>query len=335
MSLYGQVFRKNTQEDSLVFVKKSTFNFSSRLILSFSLFLFLATVARSQNAMVAYNNQVYSICPGTILDLQFSQGSCALTTGDTYSISIDGGSSYQTIVAAGNPSYVTAWNAGTRTVTINTTTATGSIWVGLASCGCAPVQTLVYNLSPVPTVPNGSSTICSGQSYSYTPTSTPSGATYTWSAPSVLGITGTVSGTDANSFTSGTLVSTNGSATVVNYTVTPKLGSCNGAPFTVAVTVSPAPSAGTNGTLTVCAGTTPTNAQLFAALGGTPDAGGTWSNIGLVYTYTVTGTGGCSNATATVTVTEQAAPVAGTNGTLTVCAGTTPTNAQLFAALGG
>ena len=72
------------------------------------------------------------------------------------------------------------------------------------------------------------------------------------------------------------------------------------------------PNAGTNGTLTVgvvCVGTTPTNADLFAALLGTPASGGTWSNVGLVYTYTVTGVAPCVNATATVTVTEQAQPV--------------------------
>ena len=59
-------------------------------------------------------------------------------------------------------------------------------------------------------------------------------------------------------------------------------------------------------TLTVCAPTTPTEAQLFAALQGTPDAGGSWSHVGLVYTYTVAATAPCTgNATATVTVTEK------------------------------
>ena len=61
------------------------------------------------------------------------------------------------------------------------------------------------------------------------------------------------------------------------------------------------------------AGTTPTEAQLFEQLGGSPDAGGSWSHVGLVYTYTVAATAPCAgNATATVTVTEQAAPNAKT-----------------------
>jgi Secretion system C-terminal sorting domain/Fibronectin type III domain len=114
-------------------------------------------------------------------------------------------------------------------------------------------------------------------------------------------------------------------------------GDC-GSAVSIAVTISGQyqPDAGISGTLAVCAGTTPSNEQLFAALGGTPDAGGGWSNTGLVYTYTVNATAPCTeNATATVTLSEQTPPNAGTNGTLTVCAGTTPSNEQLFAALGG
>ncbi len=121
---------------------------------------------------------------------------------------------------------------------------------------------------------------------------------------------------------------------VYTYTVT-GVAPCPNATATVTVTEQAPANAGTNGTLTVCQGTTPTNAELFAALNGTPDAGGSWSNVGLVYTYTVTGVAPCPNATATVTVTEQAPANAGTNGTLTVCQGTTPTNAELFAALNG
>ena len=106
---------------------------------------------------------------------------------------------------------------------------------------------------------------------------------------------------------------------------------------TVTVTVQAAPNAGTNGVLTVCAGHTPTTTELFNAFGGSPDAGGTWSgSVSGVYTYTVNATAPCTvNASATVTVTIQAAPNAGTNGTLMICDGHTPSNSELFAALGG
>ena len=83
-------------------------------------------------------------------------------------------------------------------------------------------------------------------------------------------------------------------------------------------------------------GTTITDAELFAALGGVKDEGGVWTVSGNIHTYTVTATSPCSDeATATVTVIEQAKPNAGTDGTLTVCAGTSPSDAELFEALSG
>ena len=62
--------------------------------------------------------------------------------------------------------------------------------------------------------------------------------------------------------------------------------------------------AGNDGTLTVCEGTTPTDAELFEALTGA-DTGGTWSGpVNGVYTYTITSEP-CPEDTATVTVTEE------------------------------
>ncbi len=101
------------------------------------------------------------------------------------------------------------------------------------------------------------------------------------------------------------------------------------------ITVKTAPNAGTDGMLLICEGTTPSNEDLFDALVGTPDEGGTWTNDGTIYTYTVTGTAPCVDATATVTVTETSAPNAGTNGTLNICEGTTPSTEDLFNALNG
>ncbi|MDE1207492.1 gliding motility-associated C-terminal domain-containing protein, partial [Tenacibaculum larymnensis] len=81
---------------------------------------------------------------------------------------------------------------------------------------------------------------------------------------------------------------------------------------TVTVNGTTAPDAGTNGTLTICEGTTVTETQLFAELGGTPDTGGTWSPAlagAGTYTYTVSATSSCtSEATSEVVVTEEAVP---------------------------
>ncbi|HRO97928.1 MAG TPA: hypothetical protein PLN54_00670, partial [Flavobacteriales bacterium] len=106
---------------------------------------------------------------------------------------------------------------------------------------------------------------------------------------------------------------------------------CDNASATVTVSSAGGPNAGTNGTLTVCSNGAPV--ALIGQLGGTPDAGGTWSGPspvvgGLyapatmtpgIYTYTVTGVAPCANVTSTVTVTENAAPNAGTNGSLAFC----------------
>ncbi|MBL7939988.1 MAG: gliding motility-associated C-terminal domain-containing protein [Flavobacteriales bacterium] len=132
---------------------------------------------------------------------------------------------------------------------------------------------------------------------------------------------------------------------VYTYTV---LGAppCTNATATVNVTVVAAPNAGTSQAITVCS-----NAASFSMnsrLGGTPQAGGTWTapggaahgptfdpatDVAGAYTYTVNGTAPCVAATATLTITLQAAPRAGTNGTITKCS--TDASFSLLSVLGG
>ncbi|MGK4568328.1 hypothetical protein [Flavobacterium sp. 3HN19-14] len=96
---------------------------------------------------------------------------------------------------------------------------------------------------------------------------------------------------------------------------------------TATLVVQATPNAGTDGALSVCIGSTPSEAQLFAALGGSPDTGGTWSHVGLIYTYTVNATSPCTiNDTATVTVSENPLPtpvITGAN--ILTCANPTAT----------
>lgn len=131
-----------------------------------------------------------------------------------------------------------------------------------------------------------------------------------------------------------------------NYTYTvPGTLPCSDASATVTITVTPFVEAGLNGSLIICANDAAVN--LFDSLGGTPDAGGTWSpalNSGTgifdpaidpegTYTYTTSAGGSCSNDSATVVVTVEPIPDAGTDGTLTLCS--TSTTEDLFASLGG
>ncbi|MBK7268616.1 MAG: hypothetical protein IPI07_03585 [Flavobacteriales bacterium] len=121
---------------------------------------------------------------------------------------------------------------------------------------------------------------------------------------------------------------------------------CVSVTSTVAVAISTPPDPGTDGSLTLCVSSPPSD--LFASLGGTPDLGGTWSDpngnahsgtftpgmdIAGVYTYTVTGTAPCPNAAASATVTVVNLPDPGTPGALTLCTSDAPTD--LFAQLGG
>ncbi len=128
------------------------------------------------------------------------------------------------------------------------------------------------------------------------------------------------------------------------YTYTIAIAGCTTVSAEVAVTINTAPNAGTDGSLTICATGTTTN--LFAQLGGTPDAGGTWTpaltTAGMfdptvdaagTYTYTVTGTVPCADAAADVVVTVTSAPDPGTNASLDICS--TDAAIDLFSQLGG
>lgn len=71
----------------------------------------------------------------------------------------------------------------------------------------------------------------------------------------------------------------------------------------ISIEVTEIKSAGGNGTLTICEGTSLDDVLLFNSLEGNPSPGGVWSNVGNVYTYTVAPTSPCTLAsTATVTL---------------------------------
>lgn len=130
------------------------------------------------------------------------------------------------------------------------------------------------------------------------------------------------------------------------YSYTAGNAPCPSSTSTVTVNMLPSANAGTNGNTTICLPGTSVN--LFSQLGGTPDAGGTWTgpstltggDLGTfdpatmtagVYTYNV-GAVPC-NASASVTVSTSTTPNAGINGNITLCSSDAPTN--LLTYLGG
>ncbi|MCC6540765.1 MAG: gliding motility-associated C-terminal domain-containing protein, partial [Flavobacteriales bacterium] len=130
---------------------------------------------------------------------------------------------------------------------------------------------------------------------------------------------------------------------VYTYTLT-GTAPCANATATVTVAETGSPDAGTDGTITVCANGTAVD--LFAQLGGTPDAGGTWTGPSAVvggnydpatmtpgvYTYTLNATAPCAGTTATVSVSEDVLFSAGDDASIQLCAGADPVD--LFTSLG-
>ena len=112
------------------------------------------------------------------------------------------------------------------------------------------------------------------------------------------------------------------------------------------IAIAPAPNAGLSTTITVCDNTA--SFPLFAQLGGTPDAGGTWtdpfanphpgsfvpqSSMPGCYTYAVAAVGACPGATAQVCVGLSQSVNAGLDFNDTVC--TDDATVVLFDLLGG
>ncbi|HMC97563.1 MAG TPA: hypothetical protein VKG92_07925, partial [Flavobacteriales bacterium] len=132
---------------------------------------------------------------------------------------------------------------------------------------------------------------------------------------------------------------------VYTYTITVP-PPCASVSATVTVDIVQPPDAGTDGAITLCISSPAT--PLFPNLGGTPDAGGTWTTPGGgaftgsfdpalhapgAYSYTVAGTTPCPADVAIVTVTVVTTPDPGEDGALTLCASDGPS--LLFSSLQG
>ncbi|MEO8590209.1 MAG: hypothetical protein ABI432_12625 [Flavobacteriales bacterium] len=160
-----------------------------------------------------------------------------------------------------------------------------------------------------------------------------SDAAGSFAAPTIIGsVLATGSGSTSCGFPAG-IVGGAGQAIRVNASDPVQTGIAYILPMT---TVIP-PNAGSNAVITLCSSDPPTS--LFAALGGTPQSGGTWTNppgnpspntfipgtsIPGCYTYTVASGPPCANDTAVVCVSVNQAIDLGTDGNLTVCSNASP-----------
>jgi hypothetical protein len=240
-------------------------------------------------------------------------GSCNVVAGSGggYSGGSGTGTGYQ-LFGYGGGSY----NAGTSQTNIVGNTGNGQVIISwnvaaIAGCPSATRVPVTITINPTPVIANVTSTICSGGAFTVTPSSgggtssndfVPANTTYTWSAPIVIGITGTAAGASALNI-SGTATNTTNAPINVVYTVTPTatLGTCSGATFTITVTVNPLPIALSLTGSIVCfnAPTSITsttsqsgvNYQLHNSIGGTVGSVLTGNGSGLTWSAMAAGTG--------------------------------------------
>ena len=214
------------------------------------------------------------------------------------------------------------------------------------STGCSGTgQTISVTINPSPTITLGTNpSVCAGATsanltYSAT-TGTPNQFSINFNAAAeAQGFTDVV---NATLTTSPIVITVPGTAVVGTYNATLTVrnsgGGCTGASQSISITINDSPNAGLDNPVSAC--TSETAFDLFASLGGTPDTGGTWTDLdasgGVItgntinlttvavgtydFRYTVTGTAPCASASAVVSVTViNSAPDAGGDNTVSAC----------------
>lgn len=213
------------------------------------------TFTLTVNPVPSVMNQTATICSGGTFTVSPTDGSGNLIpTGTTYSWSAP---SVTGITGTAAGTYASSISG---TLTNTTNAAINVVYTITPSSATTPACdgtsfTVTVTVAPTATVSVQTQTICSGSNFTVTPSNgsgniVPTGTTYSWSAPTVTGITGTAAGTNASSI-SGSITNSTNAAITVAYTVTPTSGSCTGTPFTVSIIVNPAPSI-TPQTTTIC-----------------------------------------------------------------------------------
>ena len=240
-------------------------------------------------------------------------------------------------------------NPITETLTNTTGSAIDVVYtITLSASGCTGTPfTRTVTVNPSPTITSAAlGNICSGVAQNYTITSSPAGATFSWSRSAITGISNTsVTGQTSNPITE-TLTNTTGSAIDVVYTITMSANGCSGAPFSRTVTVNPSPAITSAPSGTACSGV----AQNYTITSAVTGASFSWSRsavtgisnttvtgqtsnpitesltnttgsaIDVVYTITPSANG-CSSAPFTRTVTVNPSPQITSAASGTVCSG--------------
>ena len=146
--------------------------------------------------------------------------------------SITGGSNQSTALTLISQALTNSTNA-VATATYNVTPISGS-------CTGLPFK-VVVNVTPRAVINNISTNVCSGNTFSVIPSNSPSGTTYTWTAPVTSnGILGGNIQTIPQTSISQQLINSNINVTTGNavYTVTPSTDGCNGSDFSIVININ-------------------------------------------------------------------------------------------------
>ncbi|MBI4748117.1 MAG: right-handed parallel beta-helix repeat-containing protein [Acidobacteria bacterium] len=238
----------------------------------------------------------------------------AICSGGTTSIALTstpGGATFDWTIGTVTGT-VTGQTAGSGSTIAQTLTGSGTVTYvvtpSLSGCTGTPVN-IVQTVNPNPVVnPVSPTAICSGGTTNIALTSTPSGASFSWTIGTV---TGTVTGQTASS--GNTIAQTLTGNGTVTYVVTGTLNGCPSAPVNIVQTVNPNPVVNPVSPTAICSGGT-TNIALTSTPGG---ASFSWT-IGTV-TGTVTGQTASSGSTIAQTLTGSGSVTYIVTGTLNGC----------------
>ncbi len=290
-------------------------------------------------------------CPGAVYPITVTVKASPVVTTSNTSIICDG--SATNILLTSSPTGSTfGWTIGTVTGSTTGQTANSGSTIAQTLTGAGTVQyivtptlsscpgtaypiTVTINASPVITTANTSS-ICDGSATNIVLTSSPTGATYSWTIGTV---TGSTTGQTASS--GSTIAQTLTGVGSVQYMVTPTLAGCSTAFYFITVAVNAVPVITTSNTASVCSGSA-TNIILTSSPGGatygwtlgtvTGSTTGQAASSGSAIGQTLTGAGtvqynvvpslgSCPGASYPITVTVNASPVVTTSNTSFICSG--------------
>ncbi|MES2653155.1 MAG: YDG domain-containing protein [Bacteroidota bacterium] len=295
------------------------------------------------NSYIALNDVKVSTAvagpPAPAITSQPSNSSICSGSSTTFSITASNANSYQWYVSTDGGGNFNALSngapysgVGSSTLTITSATATLNAYQYrcVATGTTSPTvtsnaATLTVKAVPVAIATPASATIISGGTTNIALTSTPTGASFAWTAATS---SGTVNGATAGSGTS--IAQTLTGNGTVTYTVIPTLNSCTGSPITVAITVSPQTSVTSINRVT--AATTNATAVDYTVTFSTAVTGVDASDFTLTNTGSVSGTIGTPTGSGT-TWTVPVSSITG-NGTMrldfTSITGVTPNTAATY-----